>query len=175
MRTELQDSFGLSNAEANKMDPTKLFGMLPPEIGRMILTPSLRGGGVQVAPSATTPAKIKAFVDEVRADHSREGKQNIMRSKWGAVADARTNTRSGYLGDAAEKHKEKFEKATKRKLGTLYRKTVGRPMKLSKGLSVNKLTMASLVNILLNSAKVSIPAVKEIYNDYRYEMLRYDF
>lgn len=41
---------GLSRETANKMSPEQLFGMLPKELGKMVLLPSQRGGGVKVAP-----------------------------------------------------------------------------------------------------------------------------
>lgn len=39
---------GLTQSEANAMNPMALFGMLPLELARMVMTPSLRGGGVKV-------------------------------------------------------------------------------------------------------------------------------
>lgn len=77
LRTELLDSFGLTNAEANKMDPTKLFGMLPPEIGQMILTPSLRGGGVQVARHPlSTDADFKEVFQKIYKLRVKRGNVN---------------------------------------------------------------------------------------------------
>ena len=42
-KTELEKRTGLTKAEANKLSPTELFGMLPPEIRRMILDPKITG------------------------------------------------------------------------------------------------------------------------------------
>ena len=50
---ELTAITGLSKAQANAMSPAELFGMLPKELGQMVLLPSQRGGGVQVAKKPT--------------------------------------------------------------------------------------------------------------------------
>ena len=42
-KTELEKRTGLTKAQANKLSPTELFGMLPPEIRRMILDPKITG------------------------------------------------------------------------------------------------------------------------------------
>ena len=161
---ELMAITGLTTKKANAKTPLELFGMLPKEIGQMVLNPSQRGGGVKLTDPAIKEKAIDEFISEVREDHKQDG----------SVSRARQDTRTGYLGDAAENYKEKYEKSTKRKFGTLFRKTVGRPIKVT-GRSVNSLNMVSIVKILLNSAKVPLPEVKKIYSDYKYEMERYDF
>lgn len=45
---ELKAITGLSKAEANKLNPEELFGLLPKELSQMVLQPSKRGGGVKV-------------------------------------------------------------------------------------------------------------------------------
>jgi len=45
---ELKAITGLSKAEANKLKPEELFGLLPKELSQMVLQPSKRGGGVKV-------------------------------------------------------------------------------------------------------------------------------
>ena len=51
--SQLSKMTGLSRAEANKMDPAELFGMLPSGVKQMALIPSQRGGGPKVARAST--------------------------------------------------------------------------------------------------------------------------
>ena len=51
--SQLTKMTGLSRADANKMDPAQLFGMLPSGVKQMALIPSQRGGGPKVARAST--------------------------------------------------------------------------------------------------------------------------
>ena len=111
LRTELLDSYGLTNAEANKMDATKLFGMLPPEIGRMILTPSMRGGGLQVG-RHNIKSKVKYILEE--------GKEqlNTMRGSY----DYESTTQANLYGEIVGRL-DSINKSLRRKGTTEARKT----------------------------------------------------
>ena len=63
LESQLSKVTGLSNAEANKMNPTQLFGMLPTELRTMITTPSKRGGGVSIG--SYTSAEFKNDLEKI--------------------------------------------------------------------------------------------------------------
>tara|TARA_R110000772_G_scaffold117112_1_gene222446 strand:- start:401 stop:1090 length:690 start_codon:yes stop_codon:yes gene_type:complete len=84
--SQLSKMTGLSRAEANKMDPAQLFGMLPKELGKMVLQPSRRGGGVSVG----TPLKFNPSSGLLDTKgYNNRGRENIK----AIINDERRNLR----------------------------------------------------------------------------------
>lgn len=63
---------GLTQSEANAMNPMALFGMLPLELARMVMTPSLRGGGVKVGETPVNKFTLDDADEAVRLNSPGE-------------------------------------------------------------------------------------------------------
>lgn len=74
---ELNAVTGLTQSQANNMTPMALFGLLPKELGKMVLLPSQRGGGVKVArPPLSTDADFKDIFQKMYKLRVKKGNVN---------------------------------------------------------------------------------------------------
>ena len=75
---ELTAITGLSGVEANAMTPLALFGLLPKELGQMVLNPSQRGGGVKVGNKS--PLELVEQYDSLTIEEAMRYKGGRMKS-----------------------------------------------------------------------------------------------
>ena len=168
-QTELE-KFGLTREQANKMDPSELFGKLQLNVKKTILNPKITG--VKVGYD-----EKKEFWKEFDDDHDNsEGGQHL-----GYVW-----TRSGYLQNAANKYKDKEINKYKNKLLTLARKAYTAGTKNADGTpkkaGTRKLRMTGARSYTIKQAikiamatGVAMNDIESVYFDYSYEMRRTDF
>jgi len=76
---ELKAITGLSKAEANKLKPEELFGLLPKELSQMVLQPSKRGGGVKLGHINIKDFTLDDFED-IKPDYLRNSVSNTNES-----------------------------------------------------------------------------------------------
>jgi len=76
---ELKAITGLSKAEANKLKPEELFGLLPKELSQMVLQPSKRGGGVKLGHINIKDFTLDDFED-IKPDYLRNSVTNTNES-----------------------------------------------------------------------------------------------
>ena len=168
-QTELE-KFGLTREQANKMDPSELFGKLQLNVKKTILNPKITG---VIVGNFEKKEFWKQFDDE--HDNS-EGGQHL-----GYVW-----TRSGYLQNAANKYKDKEINKYKNKLLTLARKAYtagtknadGTPKKAGtrklRMIGAKSYTIKQAIKIAMATG-VSMNDIESVYFDYSYEMRRTDF
>jgi hypothetical protein len=112
-------------------------------------------------PPKATEKQVDDFIKKVRFDE---------RDEKGARYLGLEKTREGYLGNAATKQKLKFEDTTKKRLGALFRKAMGRPLK-----RVTSREMEDIVRLVLKKAQVPLDKVKEVYDEYLSNLKRTDY
>ena len=151
---ELNAITGLTPSEANAMTPMALFGMLPKELGKMVLNPSQRGGGVKLTDPATESIIRMMDKDQVNIDFYNESFHD------GSIFDRFAGAR--------------FEKKMKTKYNGLvkkaYLKSTGKKMNLGKT-PLYRFSVITLIKFALTKG-VNHSVLENIWSNYYFALER---
>tara|TARA_R110002073_G_scaffold203016_1_gene362589 strand:+ start:23 stop:970 length:948 start_codon:yes stop_codon:yes gene_type:complete len=156
---ELNAITGLTQSEANEMEPMALFGLLPKELGKMVLNPSLRGGGVKLTDPATESIIRMMDKDQVHIDTMNESFH-----------------RDVIIGfrDYGNESGVKFEKKMKTKFNGLvkkaYLKSTGKKMNLGKT-PLHRYSVIKLIKFALKKG-VNHSVLEDIWEKYFFALER---
>ena len=111
-KTEIEKFTGLDKGGANKLDTLALFGMLPPELRKTILTPKVTGVLVGGTPKLTMEA-IRLLNDTIETYKYAEEEERGM----GSFKNMETGNFTPYVNDLFETQETRIRNASQVKIG----------------------------------------------------------